>query len=226
MSDMKVYAIIVAGGAGNRMNSAVPKQFLMLGGKPLIYYTVATFLQTYPGLQVVLVLPAAFLSDADRMLAGLDHERIQVVAGGDSRFLSVKNGLQQVPKNMDSIVLVHDGVRCMVTMQLIRKCCEEALKHGNAIPAVKATDSIRILRADKNESIDRNQVYIIQTPQAFQSAVILHAFEKEDSPSFTDEASVVEADGIDIHLVEGEYQNIKVTRPVDLTIVERMLEGK
>lgn len=220
---MNVYAIIVAGGSGSRMQSSVPKQFLTIGGKTILYYTVKTFLDTYPSLHAIIVLPKEYVANAYILFEGLPLERLQFVAGGETRFHSVKNGLQHIPK--DSIVLVHDGVRCMVTPQLIRRCCDAAALYGNATPAINATDSIRIKDGESNRSINRDQVFIIQTPQTFKSEILSKAFAKEYSPLFTDEASVVEADGIAIHLVEGDHQNIKVTRPVDLIIVEHLIKN-
>ncbi|WP_447641270.1 MULTISPECIES: 2-C-methyl-D-erythritol 4-phosphate cytidylyltransferase [Chitinophagaceae] len=212
------YAVIVAGGAGSRMQSAVPKQFLEVKGKPLLYYTVQTFLDSYDDLKAIVILPKEYLSQTDTIFSELPLGRIQFVEGGLTRFHSVKNGLQFVSKN--ALVWVHDGVRCMVTAQLIQKCGEEAMQYGNAIPAIHATDSIRIQDQNGNKSINRDDVFMIQTPQTFKSDTLLKAFEKEYNPLFTDEASVVEADGEIIHLVEGDHQNIKVTRPLDLIMVE------
>lgn len=215
------YAVIVAGGAGTRMENSIPKQFLQINGHAIIYYTVKSFLDTFPDLKIIVLLPNAYLSEAQTIFQGLDLDRIQFVEGGATRFHSVKNGLQYVPK--DAIVWVHDGVRCMVSSDLIRTCYDEALEYGNAIPAVNATDSIRFLEGSGNKSVDREKVFIIQTPQTFQSNILLKAFEKEYSPLFTDEASVVEADGVAIHLVNGDHHNIKVTRPIDLVMVEHWM---
>ncbi len=223
-TDMEIYAIIVAGGTGSRMQSIVPKQFMVVNGKPLLYHTVKTFLETYPGLQAIVVLPEDYVARSGTLFQGLPLERIRFIPGGETRFHSVKNGLQHVPA--EAVVLVHDGVRCLVTSGLIKRCCEAALRHGNAIPAVNATDSIRIKEGNGNRSIDRGEVFLVQTPQTFKSDILLKAFEKAFDPLFTDEASVVEADGVAMHLVEGEHQNIKVTRPIDLAIVENLMNNK
>jgi len=216
------YAVIVAAGSGSRMKSALPKQFLSINNRPILYYTVRTFLEAYDDLIAIVILPKEYLDKTDELFEELPKERLLFVEGGETRFHSVRNGLRHVPAN--TVVFVHDGVRCMVSADLIKRCHDAALGNGNAIPTVHATDSIRLQYGDKNASVDRNQVHIVQTPQTFQSNIILKAFEKEYDPLFTDEASVVEADGITIHLVEGEHQNIKVTRPIDLMIVEQLMQ--
>jgi len=223
--DMKKYAVIVAGGMGLRMGSFTPKQFLALKGKPILWYTLNAFLEAYADLQIILVLPEEHFETGEALIKSFDdHYRIQLVKGGKTRFHSVQNGLQSV-KN-DSIVFVHDGVRCLVTKHLIYRCYEEALLKGSAVPAVAATDSIRIAEDGKSSVIDRNKVRIIQTPQTFRSDILLAAFQQTFDEKFTDEATVVEASGQIIFLVEGEYDNIKITRPVDLLIAEKILEER
>ncbi len=222
---MKKYAIIVAAGSGTRMGTDVPKQFLTLAGKPLVYHAVKAFLHSYADLQVVLVVNKNFIEKSRDLLAELNTQnRIDIVEGGATRFQSVRNGLLRVME--PSIVFVHDGVRCMVSKQLIERCYQLALEKGSAIPAVTATDSIRIIEENLNHAVDRNTVRIIQTPQTFQSGVLLEAFKLPELTSFTDEASVVEANGNKVHLVEGDYDNIKVTRPVDLVIAAQIMEQR
>lgn len=219
---MDKYAIIVAGGTGSRMGNAIPKQFLLLRDKPVLYYTIQTFLEAFNDLQVILVLPDAFTDmGAEIIDAFFDHSRIKITAGGETRFNSVKNGLKLV--SSDSIVFVHDGVRCLVTTELIQRCYMKALENGSAIPVVPAKDSVRIIGQDDNESIDRTKVVLVQTPQTFHSRILLPAFEIDYKERFTDEATVVEAYGLKIELVEGEEVNIKITRPSDLIIAECIL---
>ena len=222
---MKKYAIIVAAGSGTRMGTDVPKQFLTLAGKPLLYHTVKTFLHSFADLKVVLVVNKNFVAKALEVVAELNTQnRIDIVEGGETRFQSVRNGLGKVGE--PSIVFVHDGVRCMVSKRLIERCYQMALAKGSAIPAVTATDSIRIVVNGTSHIADRNNVYIIQTPQTFQSGVLLEAFKLTELTSFTDEATVVEANGDFINLVEGDYDNIKVTRPVDLLIAAQIMEQR
>ena len=222
---MKKYAIIVAAGSGTRMGSIVPKQFLPLAGRPLLYHTVKAFLHSYADLTVLLVVSKDFTAKATEVVSELNtQKRIDIVEGGATRFQSVQNGLQKVEE--PSIVFVHDGVRCMVNRQLIDRCYQMALSTGSAIPAVAATDSIRIVANGTHHIEDRNNVYIIQTPQTFQSGILLVAFKQPELTSFTDEASVVEANGGIVNLVEGDYDNIKVTRPVDLLIAAQIMEQR
>jgi 2-C-methyl-D-erythritol 4-phosphate cytidylyltransferase len=217
---MKKTAVIVAGGSGVRMGSAVPKQFLHLKGKPIIWHTVQQFFYAYFDIQIVLVLPASYLLEAATYFEPAQLSNIQFVEGGSTRFDSVKNGLQKVTE--PSVIFVHDGVRCLVTADLIKKCYEEALVFGSAIPAVTATDSIRLITGEAHQVIDRNRVKIIQTPQTFLSSVLIPAFDRPYQDSFTDEATVVEAAGHKVRLIEGEYSNLKITRPQDLIVAETL----
>ena len=223
---MKKYAVIVAGGSGKRMGSVLPKQFLMLHGKPVLYYTLKTFLEAFDDLQIVLVLPEEY-TDLGREIidAYFDYKRVQITSGGETRFHSVQNGLRQVHE--EAIIFVHDAVRCLVTADLIQRCYEHALQMGSAVPVVMAKDSVRLLNEElnDNEVIDRNKVVLVQTPQTFHSRILLPAFEIDYKERFTDEATVVEAYGLKISLLEGEENNLKITRPVDLLIAEKLLES-
>jgi len=222
---MEKYAVIVAGGSGQRMGTDRPKQFLLLHGKPVLWYTITAFLSAFDDLHIILVLPAPYLEEGNaiaRTTARPGH--IRLVTGGPTRYSSVKNGLEVVPG--DAIVFVHDGVRCLVTPALIQRCYAGALEKGNAIPAVAAVDTIRITGAGGNKQVDRDTVRIIQTPQTFFSSVLKAAFEQAYNDSFTDEANVVERFGEKIHLVEGETTNIKITSPVDLLVAEKILEKR
>src|SRR6185503_21138738 len=149
--------------------------------------------------------------------------KFRITAGGDTRFQSVKNGLQLVEG--DSIIFVHDGVRCLLTENLIHRCYANAVETGTAIPVIVSTDSVRIINDDGNDAIDRDKVMLVQTPQTFHSKILLAAFQIDYKEKFTDEATVVEAFGMKVSLVEGEENNIKITRRVDLLIAERILTG-
>ncbi len=222
---MKKYAVIVAGGSGQRMGTSIPKQFLLLQGKPLLWYSLQVFLQAFDDLQIILVVPADNLAEGEQLAKELDGDtRIRVITGGSTRFHSVQNGLACVTS--PSIVFVHDGVRCLVSADLIRRCYTQALEKGSAIPAVAATDSIRVVEGTGHLVMDRSRVRIIQTPQTFQSELLLPAFQRDYTDSFTDEATVVEASGKEVFLIEGEYTNIKITRPVDLLVAERILADR
>jgi 2-C-methyl-D-erythritol 4-phosphate cytidylyltransferase len=219
---MKKFAVIVAGGTGNRMNSSIPKQFLLLNGKPVLYYTLSTFLQSYDDMQVIMVLPEAYMAAGQEIIdAFFDYSRIQITVGGNTRFHSVRNGLQLVIE--EGIVFVHDAVRCLLTAALIRRCYEAALEKGTAIPVIDCKDSVRLLHDEGNEAMQRDQVRLVQTPQTFHSKIILPAYAIEYKERFTDEATVVEAYGLKVQLVAGEENNIKITRPLDLAVAEYLL---
>lgn len=220
---MKKYAVIVAGGSGVRMGSSIPKQFLLLNDKPIIVYSILAFLHAYNDIEIILVLPENYIAEGKRIISafGLPANKINVVAGGQTRFHSVQNGLMEVKD--DAVVFVHDAVRCLVSADLIKRCYEQTIQLGSAIPTITATDSIRIEKENYPEVVDRNLVKIVQTPQTFLSNILLPVFEQEYQETFTDEATVVEAFGKQIFLIEGEKNNIKVTTPIDLIVAENLL---
>lgn len=222
---MKKYAVIVAGGSGLRMGTNLPKQFLPLLGKPVLSYTLHTFLKAFQDLEIILVLPDSYIETGKNIAENsIDSRRVLVTPGGESRFESVKKGLAHIKPH--SIVFVHDGVRCLLTETLIHRCYHTAIKMGNAIPAIPAVDTIRLETVNGNKMLDRNKVRIIQTPQTFFSEILKAAFEQDFNERFTDEASVVESLGVKIHLVEGEASNIKITMPMDILIAEKILEER
>lgn len=219
---MKKFAVIVAGGMGSRMNHTVPKQFLLLNGKPVLYYTIKAFLQAYADLQLILVLPEAHVSAGQEIIdAFFDYERIQITVGGRTRFHSVQNGLAMI--NDESIIFVHDAVRCLVTEDLIHRCYEAALDQGSAIPVVDSRDSLRMITDEGNEALERSRIKLVQTPQTFHSKILLPAFKIDYKEKFTDEATVVESFGLKVQLIAGEENNLKITSPVDLLIAERLI---
>ena len=218
---MTKYAVIVAGGTGTRMGAAVPKQFMQLNGKPVLLHTIETFLRAYADLQIILVLPASFEEQGRQLiLQTTTASRVQIVLGGATRFHSVQNGLKKI--NEASVVFVHDGVRCLVTESLIRRCYEQTIVKGNAIPAVAVNDSIRMVQGNKTKVVDRSRLLAVQTPQTFRSNILLSAFEQPYNEAFTDEATVAEAAGHEIFMIEGEKENIKITLPADLLIAEQL----
>jgi 2-C-methyl-D-erythritol 4-phosphate cytidylyltransferase len=223
--DMKKYAVIVAGGSGLRMGTQVPKQFLLLSGKPVLWHTLTVFLEAYADMEIILVLPEEHMETGRTILYSTQApHRIRMVAGGATRFHSVANGLACIREK--AIIFVQDGVRCLLTADLIHRCYDQAIEKGNAIPAVACADSIRIETGDGSQMLDRSKIRIIQTPQTFDSDVLQTAFSQAYQESFTDEASVVEQLGTAIHLIEGEPANIKITRPIDLALAEKILEGR
>ena len=219
---MKKTAIIVAGGTGQRMGTTLPKQFLAIEGKSILLHTIGQFATAFADINFIIVLPADYIQDGKALISssGLGQS-FQFVDGGDTRFQSVKNGLAQA--DPASIVFVHDAVRCLLTPALIQRCYQQAVEKGSAIPAVSSTDTIRILEGNQHHVVDRANVMMIQTPQTFNAALLKKAFEQAYQPSFTDEANVLEASGKEVYLIEGEYENIKITRPLDLAIAEYIL---
>lgn len=219
---MKKYAVIVAGGSGTRMGANMPKQFLLLKDKPVLFYTLNTFLKAYEDLQIILVLPEEHVGAGQEIIdAWFDYSRIQITVGGRTRFHSVQNGLQLVTE--ESVVFVHDAVRCLLSTDLIHRCFDAASEHGAAIPVIDSKDSVRYVTGDENKALERAQVKLVQTPQTFHSKILLPAFAIDYKDKFTDEATVVEAYGIKVHLVEGEEQNFKITQPQDMFLAERLL---
>ncbi len=219
---MKKTAIIVAGGTGQRMGATMPKQFLVIEGKSILLHTVNQFVAAFADINFVIVLPADYIQEGKDLIAssGLT-QHVQFTAGGETRFQSVKNGLAHVAP--DAIVFVHDAVRCLLTPDLIQRSYQQALEKGSAIPAVASTDTIRITEGTKHHVVDRTNVMMIQTPQTFNAAILQKAFEQAYQSSFTDEANVLEASGTEVFLIEGEYENIKITRPLDLAIAAYIL---
>ncbi|HXO77067.1 MAG TPA: 2-C-methyl-D-erythritol 4-phosphate cytidylyltransferase [Puia sp.] len=222
---MKKYAVIVAGGAGSRMGSAVPKQFLLLRDRPVLWYTLEAFLGAYDDMMIVLVVPAEHMEAAQAVVkATRASQRVRVTPGGITRFHSVQNGLKLIDE--DCVILVHDGVRCLVSRDLIHRCYEQAVSLGSAIPAVDSKDSVRLVTGEGNEAFDRSRVKLVQTPQTFISSILLPAYAPgvEYREEFTDEATVAEAAGHKVQLVEGEINNIKITAPIDLLIAEGLMK--
>lgn len=227
LSSKKRYAVIVAGGSGTRMGAQVPKQFLALNGKPVLLHTLNAFYQASSRPQLILVLPATYRSYWQQLCAehnfNVPH---RLVNGGDTRFHSVKNGLDIIDDTGDALVAVHDAVRPLTSREIIDASYLEADKHGNAITAVKSRDSVRQLKNEISTSIDRNEIYLVQTPQTFRLEQLKKAYTQPYDAKFTDDASVAEHAGISIYLAEGSHQNIKITFPGDIAIAEAILSAR
>ena len=222
---MDKYAIIVAGGSGTRMQSDIPKQFMLLHGKPVLFYAINSFLKTFEDCNIILVLPEEHIGTGQEIIdAFFDYKKIKIVQGGRTRFHSVQNGLAQID-NDDCIIFVHDAVRPILSETLLKRCYDCAVEFGTAIPSVNIKDSIRQIFGNSNEAVNRNDFVLIQTPQTFHSKILLPAFKIDYKEKFTDEASVVEAFGLTVTLVEGEEENIKITKPTDLVIANAYLRS-
>lgn len=220
---MKTYVVILGGGVGQRMGSTIPKQFIPLLGKPIIMHTIQNFRDFDPKIEVIVALPEAHITLwkdlCNEFKFGIEH---QIVRGGKERFYSVRNALERIPD--DSIVLIHDGVRPLVSHEAIDRVRQRAIEKGNAIPYVDMNESLRKLKADSNKAVKREFYKVVQTPQAFQSSTIKAAYKNRFRKSFTDDASVLEASGVEIEMVYGNLKNIKITRPIDLAIAESLID--
>jgi 2-C-methyl-D-erythritol 4-phosphate cytidylyltransferase len=221
---LKKYAIIVAGGSGQRMQSAVPKQFLLLQGKPVLYHTITAFYQADASTEIILVLPVDQFAYWETLIAELPPIPHRLVAGGNSRFQSSQNAIQTLTE--EGMVAIHDGVRPLIEPALITASFQVALEKGNAVLAVASKDSVRFYADDKKryEHLNRDAIRLIQTPQIFSVKDLQEAFKQSYLEDFTDDARVVEALGIYINLVEGSYKNIKITTPEDLLLAEVLMK--
>lgn len=223
---MKKYVIIVAGGKGMRMGGEVPKQFLPVGGRPVLMRTMEAFFNYDASIQIVLVLPVA----QQEFWMGLCEDYsfdvpYRLANGGETRFHSVKNGLAEIPEmDADTLIAVHDGVRPFVSRQVIARCFDEAAYKGAVVPVVDMVDSVRrVLDNGMNRVEDRDSLKLVQTPQIFRADILKKAYDCVYSPLFTDDASVVEASGGAVALVTGNRENIKITTPFDLKLSEVLL---
>ncbi|UII29013.1 2-C-methyl-D-erythritol 4-phosphate cytidylyltransferase [Fulvivirga maritima] len=222
----KEYAIIVAGGKGTRMNSDVPKQFLPLHGKPILMHTLEAFYNYSSDIEIILVLPANDVDTWKNLC--IQHSFStphHLTIGGSSRFQSVKNGLNSI-ENTSGLVAIHDGVRPLISTPIIDASFRIAAAHKSAVAAVRLKESIRVTTQDTTEAVDRSLYRLIQTPQTFDLEMIRSAYEIDEVPSLTDDASVAEKAGHKISLFEGSYENIKVTTPEDLIIAEALINRK
>ncbi len=217
------FTVIVAGGKGLRMQNEIPKQFMTLKGIPVLMHTVNAFFYADPSIEVVLVLPKAHIKTWQDLVLRYDFNvPHKLIEGGMTRFQSVKNGLDSI--RGDGVVAIHDGVRPLVSKEIINQSYEIARKNGSAIVAVPSKDSIRKKTSLGSMAVDRNDYYMVQTPQTFLLSEIKAAYKVKELDTFTDDASVYEAFGKNINLIEGDYRNIKLTTPEDLVFAEAFLK--
>jgi len=214
--------IIVAGGRGERMNANIPKQFLLLGGRPILMHTIEAFYRFDNSMPLIVVLPLAQISYWEELCKKHAFTiRHTVVAGGENRFQSVKLGLSVV--QLPALVAVHDGVRPLVSSSTIERCFGAADAYDAAIPVMDVVESIRQVDENGSKALDRTRIKTVQTPQVFDGELLTKAYDQDFSPIFTDDASVVEAYGKQVTLVDGNSENIKITTAIDLQIAEMLL---
>lgn len=221
---LKKYAIIVAGGQGTRANTPVPKQFMKLDGKPVIMHTITKFSEAGINIEIIVVLNKDLIPQWQELCKEYNfNTEVKIVEGGENRFESVKRGLGLVTE--EGIVAVHDAARPLVSAKTIVTSFKAAEMYGNAVPAIPLTDSIRQIDSSKSIAVDRTRYCIIQTPQCFQTGILKKAYSSaEYRIHFTDDASVVEASGERIHLVDGNPDNIKITTPRDFILAEALIK--
>ncbi|WP_395626540.1 2-C-methyl-D-erythritol 4-phosphate cytidylyltransferase [Daejeonella sp.] len=219
---MKYYAIIVGGGSGSRMQSETPKQFMLLNGKPILMHTIEAFYYSDLKPEIILVLNIDYHIFWENLCIkykfSVPHT---LVKGGLQRFNSVKNGINLIKGK--AIIAIHDAVRPLPSNKLITRSFIAAEATGNAIAALKSKDSVRQQNGNLSKSLNRDQIYLVQTPQTFKSEILSKAYKQDYRNEFTDDASVVERMGISINIIEGESQNIKITFPEDILLAEFLL---
>jgi 2-C-methyl-D-erythritol 4-phosphate cytidylyltransferase len=222
MNTVKQAVIFVAGGTGTRMGSALPKQFLTLNNTPILIHTLRNFHAFNPFFEMVVVMHHDYISFWKDLCLQFENVPAHiVVAGGEERFHSVKNGLNALSESVNSVA-VHDAVRPLVSHETLTRCFEALNENAAVVPAIPINDSIREVHGILNKSVDRSLYKRIQTPQCFESTMLKEAYSKPFSPLFTDDASVVEANGHSVFLVEGNLENIKITSPIDLIVGESL----
>ena len=226
---MERFAILVAGGQGLRMGGDVPKQFLPLDGRPVLMHTIDRFREVFPDMHIIVVLPQG-QHDYWHDLCRRHHLEggFLTAPGGDTRFHSVLNGLNAIPADVsEGLVGVHDGVRPFVSRDTLRRCYEEAARSGTAVPVTPVVETLRHVSPDgESMTVPRSDYRLVQTPQVFSLALLRQAYRQPYAPQFTDDASVVEALGERITLVEGNRENIKLTTPADLLLAKGIMEAR
>ncbi len=222
---MTEYALIVAGGKGTRIKSKVPKQFLELDGKPVLIHTIEAFLRYSKDIRIILVLPEEDFPIWTALSAKFGFNTpITLQKGGDTRFQSVRSGLSKIEG--EGLVAIHDGVRPLVSADIIAASFRLAAVHQSAVAAVRLKESIRVTDQDTTKAADRSRFRLIQTPQTFDVGLIKNAYEMKEDLTLTDDASVAEHGGHSISLFEGSYENIKITTAEDLVIAEALLANR
>ena len=221
---MKKYILIVAGGKGKRMGTEQPKQFLEVGGLPLLMHTFHAFSFLRGSLEFILVLPAELINGW-KELCKFHHFSTphQIAEAGPKRFHSVKSGLKLLPANV--LVAIHDAARPFVSKQVIEACFKMAERKGNAVPVIPIHESVREIQGTFSAAIDRNKIRLVQTPQVFHSSAIQRAYQQPYNESFTDDATVAESIGEQVHLVDGNKENIKITSPADLVFAQTLINS-
>lgn len=222
---MVYFALITAGGTGQRMDSATPKQFIRIGSKPIIVHTIEKFLKYKSEIEIILTLPSKYFEEwAQIKKEFLPDLNIKLVKGGETRFDSIKNALSAIQKQ-DGIIAIHDAVRPFVPVEVVKNCFEKAEESGSGIAAIELKDSIREIDQFQSYTRDRSKYRLMQTPQTFELKLIKEAYSHSKIQNFTDDAGVWENAGLKVNLVEGSRFNIKITYPEDIIMAEAILKS-
>ena len=225
MERLNIGVVIVAGGSGKRLGGTIPKQFMLVGGTPILVRTINSFAETLPAAEIVVVLPEGYVEFWKNLAARFEVARHRCVVGGNERFHSVKAGIEALREDT-GIIAVHDAARALTSKKLIIRAVQTAVECGSAIPAIAPVDSFRVVSESDSHPIDRSTLRAIQTPQIFHAELLRKAYETDYIGAFTDDASVVEYAGHKVTLCEGERSNIKITTAEDITIAEAYLAEK
>jgi 2-C-methyl-D-erythritol 4-phosphate cytidylyltransferase len=222
---VKKYVIIVAGGSGQRMLSEIPKQFLCISGKPVLLFSIETFSEAIPGIEIILVLPETHIETWQKLIEDLNIRlKHTMVTGGETRAQSVRNGLLHITE--PGLVAIHDGVRPLISTYFIKKLFAEAERFGNAIPVIPVTETVREIAGDSSLLLDRANLRLVQTPQVFDTEELRTAYANSGAQNFTDDAAVIEAAGYKPHLCDGDLYNLKLTHPIDMLLAETILRHR
>ena len=219
---MKKFALIVAGGTGVRMGGTPPKQFIAIAGKPILMHTIGIFYKFNRDIEIIVVLPELLIGKWEALCE--EHAFViphKTCAGGENRFRSVKNGLSEITG--EGIVFIHDAVRPLVSRETLQRCIETTLKKGSALPVIAVSESLRKTGSRASQPVNRSEYCLVQTPQTFMVSEIKKAYNQNYSPQFTDDATVFEAAGGKINLVEGNRENLKITFHSDLHLAEALI---
>ena len=225
MEQRAVGVVIVAGGSGSRMGGAIPKQFALIDGEPILARTINNFARAFAGATIIVVLPASQIEFWKNYSARFRVARHKIVEGGEQRFHSVKNGIEAICGFVD-LIAVQDGVRPFTSQQMILEAAECAAEHGSAIPVIDAVDSFRQITDSGNQIVDRSKLRVVQTPQIFDASLLRAAYDTDYQPIFTDDASVVEfTTPHRVTLCRGEKTNIKITTPEDMIFAQAIAQA-
>lgn len=225
MKAQHIYNIIVAAGSGSRFGAALPKQYCLMNGRPVLMHTIENMRVALPDSQIVLVLNKDFVDYWAELCEQYSFESPRVVVGGDSRWQSVKNAVDTIPREAE-VITVHDGARPIVDRMMVERLIAALDDAPGAIPVVSVTDSLRRVNEQGSAPVDRSQYKAVQTPQAFHADKLVEAYSLSFNPTFTDDASVMAALGNDVALVEGDTYNIKITNPLDIEIAQLYLRQR